>query len=289
MCYFNYPFIGDWVKMMQKKVKVRPRKAIKILFWLIIIMVLIFIYARYINTHGLITKEIAVVDSQLNSAYNGLKIVHFSDLHYGRTTLEDDLKEIIQEINLLKPDLIVFTGDLFDDHKMKDEDIKTVTKYLEQLEARLFKLAVIGDYDQEYLETYQTILEDSNFILLDNSSKLVYDNSDIPINLVGLTNTNDIKELYENDYFTITLVHEPDSITSLDGSNLVFAGHSLGGQIKIPFIGGIIKRDGANKYINDYYEVSGQQLYISSGIGTQDFSFRLFNKPSINFYRLYNE
>ena len=275
--------------MMQKKVKVRPRKAIKILFWLIIIMVLIFIYARYINTHGLITKEIAVVDSQLNSAYNGLKIVHFSDLHYGRTTLEDDLKEIIQEINLLKPDLIVFTGDLFDDHKMKDEDIKTVTKYLEQLEARLFKLAVIGDYDQEYLETYQTILEDSNFILLDNSSKLVYDNSDIPINLVGLTNTNDIKELYENDYFTITLVHEPDSITSLDGSNLVFAGHSLGGQIKIPFIGGIIKRDGANKYINDYYEVSGQQLYISSGIGTQDFSFRLFNKPSINFYRLYNE
>ena len=289
MCYFNYPFIGDWVKMMQKKVKVRPRKAIKILFWLIIIMVLIFIYARYINTHGLITKEIAVVDSQLNSAYNGLKIVHFSDLHYGRTTLEDDLKEIIQEINLLKPDLIVFTGDLFDDHKMKDEDIKTVTKYLEQLEARLFKLAVIGDYDQEYLETYQTILEDSNFILLDNSSKLVYDNSDIPINSVGLTNTNDIKELYENDYFTITLVHEPDSITSLDGSNLVFAGHSLGGQIKIPFIGGIIKRDGANKYINDYYEVSGQQLYISSGIGTQDFSFRLFNKPSINFYRLYNE
>lgn len=289
MCYFNYPFIGDWVKMMQKKVKVRPRKAIKILFWLIIIMVLIFIYAIYINTHGLITKEIAVVDSQLNSAYNGLKIVHFSDLHYGRTTLEDDLKEIIQEINLLKPDLIVFTGDLFDDHKMKDEDIKTVTKYLEQLEARLFKLAVIGDYDQEYLETYQTILEDSNFILLDNSSKLVYDNSDIPINLVGLTNTNDIKELYENDYFTITLVHEPDSITSLDGSNLVFAGHSLGGQIKIPFIGGIIKRDGANKYINDYYEVSGQQLYISSGIGTQDFSFRLFNKPSINFYRLYNE
>ena len=289
MCYFNYPFIGDWVKMMQKKVKVRPRKAIKILFWLIIIMVLIFIYARYINTHGLITKEIAVVDSQLNSAYNGLKIVHFSDLHYGRTTLEDDLKEIIQEINLLKPDLIVFTGDLFDDHKMKDEDIKTVTKYLEQLEARLFKLAVIGDYDQEYLETYQTILEDSNFILLDNSSKLVYDKSDIPINLVGLTNTNDIKELYENDYFTITLVHEPDSITSLDGSNLVLAGHSLGGQIKIPFIGGIIKRDGANKYINDYYEVSGQQLYISSGIGTQDFSFRLFNKPSINFYRLYNE
>ena len=289
MCYFNYPFIGDWVKMMQKKVKVRPRKAIKILFWLIIIMVLIFIYARYINTHGLITKEIAVVDSQLNSAYNGLKIVHFSDLHYGRTTLEDDLKEIIQEINLLKPDLIVFTGDLFDDHKMKDEDIKTVTKYLEQLEARLFKLAVIGDYDQEYLETYQTILEDSNFILLDNSSKLVYDKSDIPINLVGLTNTNDIKELYENDYFTITLVHEPDSITSLDGSNLVLAGHSLGGQIKIPFIGGIIKRDGANKYINDYYEVSGQQLYISSGIGTQDFSFRLFKKPSINFYRLYNQ
>jgi len=71
-------------------------------------------------------------------------------------------------------------------------------------------------------------------------------------------------------------------------SNIVFAGHSLGGQIKIPFIGGIKKMDGAKTYIESYYEVNNQKLYISNGIGTQDISFRFLNKPSITLYRLYN-
>ena len=124
--------------------------------------------------------------------------------------------------------------------------------------------------------------------MLDNSSKLVYDNNSTPINFVGLTNTNNINSLYDNSYFTITFVHQPDSIKEISESNIVLAGHSLGGQIKIPFIGGIIKNKGAETYINEYYSVDGQQLYISNGIGTQNFSFRLFNKPSISLYRLYN-
>lgn len=273
---------------MEKQVKVKPRIGVKILFIFILICFLLFIYARYINTSGFVTHEVAVIDEALPQDYNGFKVVHFSDLHYGRTTFEEDLKKIVEEINYLSPDVIVFTGDLFDSDSIRDEDIEIVTKYLKQLEARLYKFAVIGDYDQKYLETYQSFLEESDFILLDNESYLLYDNSTEPINIVGLTNTNDILSLYDTDAFTITLVHEPDLIKDIHNSNVVLAGHSLGGQIKIPFVGGIIKQDGASNYIDDYYEVENQQLYISNGIGTQKFSFRMFNKPSINFYRFYN-
>ena len=273
---------------MDKKVKIKTRKGVKILLFFILFLVLFFLYARYINTNGLIVQEIGVIDETLDSAYNGFKIVHFSDLHYGRTTLENDLSKVVEEINLLKPDVIVFTGDLFDYDSISEKEISLITKYFKQLEARLFKFAVIGDYDQKYLDVYLTILNDSNFILLDNTSKLVYDNSNIPINFVGLTNTQEINSLYDTNYFTITFVHKPDSISDIQGSNLVLAGHSLGGQIKIPFVGGIIKKDGAEKYIDSYYEVNHQKLYISNGIGTENFSLRLFNKPSITLYRLYN-
>lgn len=273
---------------MEKKVKVKPRRGVKILLFFIIILFLLFIYARYINTKGFVVKEIGVVDSELDSSYNGFKIVQFSDIHYGRTTLEDDLSAIIEEINELNPDIIVFTGDLFDDTKISEEEEKLMIKYFSKLEARLFKFAVVGDYDQKYLDVYQNILDSSDFILLDQSNKLVYDNSSIPINFVGLTNTRDISDLYDSNYYTITLMHQPDMIKSISNSNLVLAGHSLGGQIKIPFIGGIIKKDGAHTYINDFYEVDHQKLYISNGIGTENFSFRLFNKPSITLYRLYN-
>lgn len=273
---------------MDKKTQIKPRKAVKILFFLLIFILLLFLYARYINTKGLIIKESAIIDEELDSHYNGLKVVQFSDIHYGRTTSKDDLNMIVEEINSLRPDIIVFTGDLFNDASISEKEEDLMIQCFEKLEARLFKFAIIGDYDKKYLEIYQNILSESNFILLDNSSKLVYDQSDIPINFVGLTNTNDIQSLYDNSYFTITLVHQPDLIKNISKSNIILAGHSLGGQIRLPFIGGIIKRSGADTYINDYYLIDQKQLYISNGIGTQDFSFRLFNKPSISLYRLYN-
>lgn len=281
-CFY---LLGD---VMEKNVKIKPRRMVKILFLVIIILFLLFLYARYINTSGLVVKETAIIDEAMNEAYNGLKIVQFSDIHYGRTTFQDDMEKLVQSINELNPDILIFTGDLFDSDNISDEDIKLISDYLNELQARLFKFAVIGDYDQQYIDTYHLIMNDSGFTILDNTSKLVYDNALEPINFVGLTSTSDIQSLYDNDYFTITIMHQPDMVQDLPNSNIVFAGHSLGGQIKIPFIGGIIKKDGARTYLNDYYKVDGMQLYISNGIGTENFSFRLFNKPSITLYRLYN-
>ena len=149
---------------MEKKVKVKPRKGVKIILFIILILFLLFLYARYINTHGFTVKEIAVINKNLNEAYNGLKIVQFSDLHYGRTTFEDDLRDVINKINYINPDIIVFTGDLFDYKSISDKDVELMIKYLSKLEARLFKFAVIGDYDQKYLNEYQTIMEKSNFV-----------------------------------------------------------------------------------------------------------------------------
>lgn len=111
----------------------------------------------------------------------------------------------------------------------------------EKLEARLFKFAIIGDYDKKYLEIYQNILSESNFILLDNSSKLVYDQSDIPINFVGLTNTNDIQSLYDNSYFTITLVHQPDLIKNISKSNIILAVILLVDKLDYHLLVGLLK------------------------------------------------
>ncbi len=253
---------------------------------LIIIVFCFYLYGRYINTKSFKVIETPIYDKNLSPDYNGFKIAHFSDIHYGRTINETELKKIVKELNNLNADIVIFTGDLFDYKKISNQDKKLMIKYLSEIKAKLYKFAIIGDYDKLYLSDYQEILTESNFLLLNNSSKLVYYDSTTPLNFIGLTDNK--SDLITNDYYNILLFHEPDLIKDIKNINLAFAGHSLGGQFKIPFIGGIRKIKGATTYIESYYKINNTELFISNGLGTQDISMRLFNSPSITLYRLYN-
>ena len=90
--------------------------------------------------------------------------------------------------------------------------------------------------------------------------------------------------------YTIILLHEPDYadnvVDSYDNVNLILAGHSHGGQVRLPIIGPLYTPKNGHKYIKGYYDLNGTSLYVTSGLGVSRYNFRLFNKPEINFYRL---
>jgi predicted MPP superfamily phosphohydrolase len=83
-------------------------------------------------------------------------------------------------------------------------------------------------------------------------------------------------------------MHTPDTIIKVEKYNfdLVLAGHSHNGQVRLPYIGAIITPLGSKKYHEDHYKVNDSQLFISGGLGISTISFRFFNKPSFNLYRL---
>ena len=98
----------------------------------------------------------------------------------------------------------------------------------------------------------------------------------------------------ENDdiEYKIILVHEPDitfDIVNDYSVNLILAGHSHNGQVRLPIIGAIYTPPYAKKYYDEYYDVNGTNLYISYGIGVSTINYRLWNRPSINFYRINKE
>ena len=69
--------------------------------------------------------------------------------------------------------------------------------------------------------------------------------------------------------YTIALLHEPDStddILEAHKVDLLLAGHSHNGNIRIPFIGAISKRDGARNYDQAFYEIGNSKLYISNNL-----------------------
>ncbi len=273
-----------------------------IIFIIILIFLGIFLYARYIGTNGLIVKEYKIESENLPASFNGIKLVHFSDFHLGRTTTIEDLEEMINQVNILKPDLIIFTGDLISSYKNVTEEEKSkIIEILNDLEFTIGKYAIKGNVD--YNETFDNIMSNSNFIVLENNFELIYSNGLTPIFLGGISSPikKDInletvfsyfssieEELYKANY-KIILTHEGDVIEDIikyDSTvDLILGGHSLNGSVIIPYYGQLFLPDGSRNYYAPYYKVNQTQIFISSGIGTDKHKFRLFNKPSFNFYR----
>lgn len=286
--------------MAIKRIKIR--KWVKILFFLIVIISFFYLYSRYIGTKGIIVKESAIVDSNIPKNFYGFKIVQISDIHYKVTTTKEDLEKIVKEINLLKPDIVIFTGDLFDNNiKYTKKDYNDLKKILKNIDYNISKYAIKGEDDLS-IKNWESIIEKSDFIDLNDSYEVIYNNGLEPILLVGISSNykknhiektiNSIYEKINIEYkYSILILHEPDVIDSIDYSkfNLILAGHTHGGQIKLPFIDGIIKDKYAKEYTDEHYDLGNTNLYISSGIGTTKYKLRLLNKPSINFYRLRNK
>lgn len=279
------------------------KKFIIILIIIILIVVLGLLYSRFIATRGLKVKEYKVVNNKITDSYHGLKIVHLTDIHYGSTIFEKQLNNIVDEVNKLNPDIVVMTGDLLDERLSYDKDI--IIKCLSKIEAKLGKYAISGNHDIP-LDDYNYIVKESGFTNLDNKYELIYSKSNEPIIISGIGYGNEdigikteqfdkyISELKADDIkpiYSILLVHEPDTVDSLnlDNYDLILAGHSHGGQVRLPIIGKLYTPQGSKKYYDEYYKINNTDLYISSGLGTSWYRFRLFNKPSFNFYRITNK
>lgn len=277
------------------------KKIIKILLIPIIIITIIILYSRYLGTSGLITKEYKIETSKIDTSFDGLKVVHFSDLHYLRVTNDTTFKKVVEEINLISPDIVFFTGDLIDkDYEITEIDKNKLIELLSSITSKYGKYAVIGNHDAiKNEEELKDIYSSSGFTLMQNTYDIIYGDESDKLFIGGLDTYSydkaDIDKVMEyfstNDdiNYKIILVHEPDytsTILSKYDVNLILSGHSHNGQINIPYIKTLFLPYGSEKYYENYYKVGSTDLYISSGLGESRINFRLFNRPSINFYRI---
>lgn len=270
------------------------KKILKLFFVILLLIIIIILYSRFIGIKGLITKEYTINDNIPND-FDGIKIVHFSDLHYKRIITQKDINKIIEEINLINPDIVVFTGDLIDkDSDIEDKDITYLKNILSKINTKYGKYAVIGNHDYSIdINILRDIYKESNFNLLENTYDIIYGKNNEKIFIGGLStssfsNTSLEKLNYNESCYKIFILHEPDytdEIIKLN-PNIIFAGHSHNGQINIPYLKKYFVPEGAKKYYEEHYLINNTSLYISSGIGVSTYNFRLFNHPSINFYRI---
>jgi predicted MPP superfamily phosphohydrolase len=256
-----------------------------------------------------------IVDLPLKSYPKGrkpLKIVQISDLHLGSFQRKDKLQEAVELINEEKPDLIVFTGDLVNNHASEAAPFVDVLK---QLKATYGKYAVLGNHDyadyigldlntddgrtkwQNNFDEIQQYYANSDFELLLNENRLI-SLEDAEINLVGVENWGDGRFSKYGDLEkamltvkegipTFLLSHDPTHWTNKvipfsKHVDLQLAGHTHGMQFGIE-IGGIKWSPSQWKYKfwAGLYEYQEQFLYVNRGIGHLGYPGRVGIMPEI--------
>ena len=112
---------------------------------IIVIICSLYFYAKYVGVKGLVVKEYRINSEILSENFDGIKIVHFSDILYNSTFDLNDFKELVSNINKLKPDIIVYTGDLIYSKKISNSDKEKIIEYLSSLNASIGKYAIYGE------------------------------------------------------------------------------------------------------------------------------------------------
>lgn len=269
-------------EITKEKHQKRMKKIVKVISIILIISLTILSYGMFIGSKYTFVNEHKITDKKIPNSFHGLKIVQISDLLYP-SLKSNDLDKLIKKINELKPDILVFTGNIKrNNYELTKKDITTLNNFFNSLNSNIKKYAIYGNNDNDNLKL---IFENTNFLILDNQEDIIYNGENESIKIIGFNAKKlDFSNITESNDYTICLLSNPDKITKVSNTcQVVFSGETLGGEIKLPFTKGLDN----HTYYKNYYLINQTKLYINNGLGN-NYNLRLFNHPSINFYRLTN-
>lgn len=248
---------------------------------LCIIVILLYIISGFYNP--LVLTRYDYTSSKVPEGFDGYRIVHISDFHCKE--FGDGESDLIAMIRNAEPDLILFTGDSFDDEHSLDNYRDLITGIYDV--APIYYVNGNHEYDasaplaemKELNEKYQVHdLNDASVVIGHNGDSILLSGLDFRLTMRGLRNNID----YANTtMFNILLYHGTDKFDGIAPYNydLVLSGHTHGGIVCLPFIGGIIsnQKELFPKYDSGVY-TSGLSTMISSrGLG--DASIPRFHNP----------
>lgn len=278
----------------------RKQKGMIILL-LIVILGAICIYQVHISYKNISVTNYSLKSHQIN---NKVDIVIISDLHDNQ--LGENNKDLINQINLLSPDIILVVGDVVNSDS---KDSKIVTNLMKQLCKDNQVFYSLGNTDIDYIERgisdLVQDLEDVGVTVIDNEYKDVKVNGNtIRIGgmfayAFGLNGNNDVDKdtmedgvydflckFQDTDNYKIMMAHRPDSFIFGNASeiwniDLVVSGHNHGGQVVLPFVGGLYGGDQGwfPEYDKGFFDLNKIKILITSGLGSGKQKLPRFNNP----------
>jgi hypothetical protein len=251
--------------------------------WLVISLVcigVVYTIARiYSDTFTVRTRQAELMIPELPSDLDGFRIVQIADLQADPRTNDRKLSAYVEEVNSLKPDLILFGGDLV---TSGTDFIQKGGETIGKMEARHGIYACLGDHD--YFSDKSLVVQSLHkhgVTVLDNIAAVVPIGSSY-LSLTGITNvyrtraTDGVLDTIEKQRLhgpvNILLTHQPSpwlvGFAAEKGYNLFLAGHTHGGQIAFPLPGFLLTGSSfETDYVSGFYDVGSMLVSVNNGLG----------------------
>lgn len=243
--------------------------------------------------------RVEIYAADLPEMADGLRIVQFSDTHFGFDYNVRRFERAVEKMNALDPHIVVFTGDLYEEYAKYPADDSGIVAALSAIHAPQGKYAVLGNHD------YGRNAQDDSIRALEAGGFTVLRNESVDLSLLGITLTGiddcffgsgrsfDLSSL-PTDTYNLVLCHEPDLFAESDQSalDLLISGHTHGGQVRLPFLGELILPALGRFYPMGHYEsdnARGSQLFVSRGLGTSKMPIRFLCMPEVALLTLHTK
>jgi len=236
-----------------------------------VLVVICAAYSLWIEPHWLVVRHISVKTPVT------VRVIHITDIHYHGE--REYLNRVVDRINRIPADLVCFTGDLVEDRGCLRECLEILTRVNKPMVGiagnhDLWAQVPVDELRAGFAKTGGLWLTDTNVLLLDGKVEIVACSGD-----PGRVPKSRLSESAKR----VLLTHYPGLVEGLQGQvfDLILAGHSHGGQVRIPLIGHLIMPFSVKPYDVGLFQTPAGPLYVNPGIGTFYLKARFFCRPEI--------
>lgn len=259
----------------------------------------ILFHGTMVGTDRLNVRQVTIEFDDLPKAFDGYRIAQFTDVHLG--SMKDELMlRAVTAIDDMRPDLIVFTGDI---QNMGPDELPRFAQTLKRLKAKDGVMSVLGNHDyshyvnvspEEALRNERLTRDFETSVgwqLLLNDNRIVRRGSD-SIVIAGGENDGrppfpakaDLKKTLRGidaKSFVVMLQHDPSAwrrhILLQTNAQLTLSGHTHGGQVSLF---GLRPTELVGKEDDGLYVEGKRKLFVSTGLGGF-IPFRFYMNPEV--------
>ncbi|WP_395761600.1 metallophosphoesterase [Bacillus sp. 3G2] len=252
----------------------------------------------YLQNNLISITEVKITSSKIPSSFKGYKILQISDLH--NKQFGDNQDVLIQKIKSIDPDVIAITGDLIDS---KSYDAEVSMQLIREIVKKYPVYFVTGNHEQwsgkynrleKELKKYDVnVLRNEHVGIQKGEQEINLLGIDDPEFVTGNRDEGNIiideikkaKIEMQPDTYNVLLSHRPEFLTEYakEKVDLVLSGHAHGGQVRLPFIGGLVAPNQGiiPTYTAGLYEKQNTSMVVSRGLGNSIIPQRIFNRPEL--------